>query len=300
MAPDSSMNEPSAYTPWEKASASRRRFRRWFVDMPTVLYIAGAPHDCTIRDLTPASAGIQLESAAEIAVGTEVALDLGGFGTIQALVRSSGQHHLGLEFVQENEQAVRLAAHLLNLPPERRPHRLKTNQKALLIVDGNAHSCLIEDITRIGACVVMDRSTAVKVGDEVILRQENYDDATASTRWVSGPRVGFMFLQIISAEAEAGALGEAADEVETSTGDFLPGLKRSIESQIGEAVERQTRGGGASERERVVDALIAEEIAKLAHLERRFEQAGDQASGNRVRELAEQWMGELGQKLKRR
>ena len=75
------MNEPSAYTPWEKASASRRRFRRWFVDMPTVLYVAGAPHDCTIRDLTPASAGVQLESAEEIADGTEVALDLGGFGT---------------------------------------------------------------------------------------------------------------------------------------------------------------------------------------------------------------------------
>ena len=55
----------------------------------------------------------------------------------------------------------------------------------------------------------------------------------------------------------------------------------------------------SSERERVVNQLISEEMTKLTQLESRFEQAGDQASRARVRGLIDPWLSELGQKLKR-
>ena len=294
------MPETSTYNPWQHGSPSRRRFRRWFVDMPTVFYIAGAPLPCIIQDLTPVSAGIQLGSAEEVSVGTKVALDLGGLGTVQARVQSRDRRHVGLEFIQQDQQAVQLAEDLLDTSPERRLPRLKTNLKAHLIVGADAHACVIEDISRLGACVVMARTPVPNVGDEVTLRRDTDGDATASVRWVSELRVGFMFLQIVTTAAQAGPLADLGDNLAASGDDFLPGLKRAIEDHIKEQLKRETRGEVSGEWERVIDALISKEMAKLAKLESRFAQDGDHASGSRVRELIDSWLLELAREFKRR
>ena len=293
--------ETSVFTAWEQSS--RRRFRRWFVDMPSILHISSQRHECVIRDLSPTSAGIRLNEAREIPIGTEAALDLGGFGNVPAEVRSSDTFHIGLMFLHAEGPARELAHHRVTLLPARRVIRRRTKLEASLVLGTSTYPGSVADISRIGGCVLLDRVTPIRIGDEVVLRQEDLGDVAASVRWVADLRVGLMFLQVITSDTTVAPVSTepivnaSADSV-SAENDFLPSLKLGIEAHIREQVQRQDRGDRFSDLNQLVNTEIDNEQAKLEQLARRFEQEGDLESGRQVRKLIDDWLVALGQELK--
>ncbi len=293
--------ETNVFTPWEQSS--RRRFRRWFVDMPSILHVSSQRHECVIRDLSPTSAGIRLNEAREIPIGTEAALDLGGFGTVPAEVRSSDTLHIGLMFLHAEGPARELAHHLVTLPPARRVIRRSTKMEASLVLETSTYPCSVADISRIGACVLLDRVTPIRDGDEVVLRQEGLGDVAASVRWVADFRLGLMFLQVITPH-ETDPTDSTEPTVNSNVdpalaeNDSLLNLKLATEAHIREQVQRQDRGDRFSDLKQLVDTQIDREQANLEQLAKRFDQDGDLESGRQVRKLIDDWLVALGQELK--
>lgn len=300
-----SENESESFRPWRGTGASRRRFRRWFVDMPTLVHVGGEALACTIRDLSPISAGVRLNEAREVPLGSEAALELGGFGTVPAEVRSGDPLHLGLMFLHGEGHARELAHHLLSLPPARRVARRQARRAATLLQAARSYPCQVEDISRIGACVELDGVAPIAVGDEVVLSGETLADTAASVRWVDGLRLGLLFLEVLDAaespqraDAPPPAASEAAPAAEPD--DFLPGLKQALETHIREQVERRAKADPYSDWKQLIETCVDDEKSKLERLAKRYDQAEETESGRRVRELIDDWLTRLAEELKAR
>ena len=78
-----------------KAASDRRRYRRWNVSIPSRFKDKGGTHDCIICDLSPAGAGVEMASEQTLPVGTDVILQLEGFGAIPSETRHNGSERLG-------------------------------------------------------------------------------------------------------------------------------------------------------------------------------------------------------------
>lgn len=298
-----SSEESSVYRAWQAADSSRRRFRRWFVDMPSTLYIGNEANRCVIGDLSPLSAGVRLAQAKALAVGTEVALDLGGFGSVSAEVRSSDHLHLGLKFLHDERDARVLARHLISLPPARRIGRRRAALKAILSTGNGDYPCTIEDISRIGACMLLGGVAPLSAGDVVAVRGEGFPETSASVRWSDGLRLGLMFLEVLATEAapETYNPGSDSDKVRgatTSESDFLPGLKLAIEAHVAEQVRRRSEAEPRSDWKELVDSYVAREREKLEQLAKRFKREAQLEAGCSVRELKDDWLVSLGERLK--
>ena len=194
------LNGSKVFVPWRKQSTSRRRLRRWTVNVQAVIWIGDQAVECLVQDLSPGGARIQLSESKAIAVGTELRLDLESFSAIPAEVRYSADGTLGLMFLHDEEAEVALARFLVSIRPERRDPRQKSGARALLTPKKAQSACVLRDISRLGASITMNDVAHLAPEDEVILSIEGYGDIEATVRRVEDGSLGLMFHKALSGE----------------------------------------------------------------------------------------------------
>ncbi len=185
------------------APVELRRYRRWSVDLQSILTIAERDHDCDIYDLSPGGARIQLIGADALSLGTRVRFDLPSFSTIPSEIRYNMSGFLGLMFLLEEAEEVALARHMVALKPPRRTRRLAISSVASLSVHGKESACTVENISQIGARLLIDDARHIIKGDEAELHLVGQDPVPAVVRRVHEGQVGLMFLKEIDLEARS-------------------------------------------------------------------------------------------------
>ncbi len=176
--------------PWRKEPLSRRKYRRWQVNLPAVLHVAGEPHNCWIHDLSPGGAQVAAETAGRLAPERDVVLYLGGYGSVDAQVRYSRDRRLGLAFLTEEEARVSLARHLVSLRPARRPARHEARIEATIRSTHAEMTCVVENLSRTGARIQLAEPRHLLLSEEVLLVLPGYGSIAATVRHLDGSRIG--------------------------------------------------------------------------------------------------------------
>lgn len=178
---------------WRRQGQTRRRLRRWSVSMEATIWIDDTACACTVIDLSPAGARVQLKDVREVPIGSELELELEDFGAVPCEVRYSEAGALGLMFLHEDEGEVELARYLVARRPERQSPRRRVELEATLTPRKAQSACVIEDASRSGASVLVSDADSFREDDEVILSIDGYGDVAATVRRVSEGRIGLMF-----------------------------------------------------------------------------------------------------------
>jgi hypothetical protein len=191
------------FAPWRRQPASRRRFRRWSVTIPAVVQLGGRSDDCVIRDLSPGGAWIEASDLGGVAAGTPAVLELPAFGPVEAEVRHIRDGHLGLMFLHGTHEEEALALHLVTTEPRRRPHRQAVQVTAMLKTSGVETPCVVVNMARAGARVLLDGARHLSEDEEVALMIGGEHEIAAIVRHLDGSEVGLMFLQEFTQAATA-------------------------------------------------------------------------------------------------
>jgi len=173
---------------------SRRRYRRWVVDLPAYIDAAGNTFYCLIYDITPAGARLRVVSGGELAPNADVFLDLEGYGQIPALVRHSSQDNVGLQFLHDERGEAQLHDWLFAVRPARRQHRYSCRLPAMLAIREDRVACIVTDLSRSGAAVEVAAPGRLSTGDEVRLMLPEQDAIAASVRHIEGNSVGLLLI----------------------------------------------------------------------------------------------------------
>jgi hypothetical protein len=196
-------SESRNFTPWRKEATSRRRYRRWSVAIRAVLHLGGGQHECMVRDLSPGGGLVEVEGAAGFMPGSALILELTGFGRIEAEVRHNHDGALGLMFVHGDVEEEALALYLVTLRPERRPAREPVTATAILRAGGVETACVVADMSRGGARVLIDDVRRLVEGDEVMLSVSGQQEVAAVIRRLDAGEVGLMFLESFTGALES-------------------------------------------------------------------------------------------------
>jgi hypothetical protein len=189
------LNPDGDLSAWRRQGESRRRLRRWAVNMRAAIRIAGGAEECTVVDLSPAGARVRLDAERQATVGGRVELELDGYGVVVCEVRYSAGGNLGLMFLHDDAGEVELARYLVSRRPTRRAARQKVSARGLLTPRKAQSVCVVDDISRTGASVMVDNPGAFAEGDEVLLNIAGFGDVVATVRRVAEDRLGLMFHQ---------------------------------------------------------------------------------------------------------
>ena len=173
---------------------TRRRYRRWSVNLSGNVLVDDEPRFCAIYDISPGGARVQVAEGDEVAIGRQVMLEVDGFGEIPAEVRHSAHGFLGLRFTYEPEEEVEFARHLVASRPPRRRERQAVSNAATLRLAGAEMPCVIVNISRTGAAVTLDETRHFVAGDEVWLRLAGGASLAALVRYVDGNAVGLRLI----------------------------------------------------------------------------------------------------------
>lgn len=178
---------------WRKEGQTRRRLRRWSVNIVATIWIDDHAVECTVTDLSPAGARVKLAQGRRVHIGSETVLHLEGYGSIPSEVRYSDGEALGLMFLHDEQGEVDLARFLVAQKPARQTPRSKVEVQATLTPRKAQAPCTVDDVSRNGACVLLDDTRGFVENDEVVLSIEGYGDIVATVRYVADGRVGLMF-----------------------------------------------------------------------------------------------------------
>lgn len=181
------------FAPWNNP-ASRRRFRRWSVDLPVYLDVDDNPHYCLLYDISPRGARLRIVDGATPKVDADVVLDLEGYGRIPAVVRHSAAGVVGLMFLHDDSAQEHVARWLLESKPTRRQARHDCRIEASVRTGGQELSCLVTDISRLGAAIQVAEAGQLTTSSEVQLLLPGYRPIAASIRYVLGNTVGLMLI----------------------------------------------------------------------------------------------------------
>ncbi len=192
-------NGDKTLVPWRKQTTSRRRLRRWTVNIQATVWIGDQAVECLVQDLSPAGSRIQLLESKAV-VGTQIRLNLESFSAIPAEVRYSADGTLGLMFLHDEDAEVELARFLVSIRPERPDPRQKSGARALLTPKKAQSACVLRDISRLGASITINDTAHLAPEDEVILSIEGYGDVEATVRRVEDGLLGLMFHKALSGE----------------------------------------------------------------------------------------------------
>lgn len=196
-------SENNDFAPWRKQAASRRRYRRWSVAIQAVIHLAAQSRDCVVRDLSPGGGLVEVAGAAEIATGTSVVLELAGFGPVPAEVRHNRDGKLGLMFLQGEAEEEALALYLVTARPTRRPPREPVTATAVLRAGGTEMACVVANMSRAGARVLIDDTRHLAEGNEASLTVSGRDEIAARIRRLDDGEAGLMFLEEFTGALEA-------------------------------------------------------------------------------------------------
>lgn len=181
------------FAPWYNP-ASRRRYRRWAVDVPAYVDVDGTPHYCLLFDISPQGARLRFADGTAPEVGTEVMFDLEGYGQIAAVVRHGGSGVVGIMFLHDEAAEVRLARWLLEVKPTRRQARHACRIDASVRFGKREFPCVVTDISRSGAAIEMEQVDLLAGSSEVELVLPGYAPIAASVRHIAGKTVGLMLI----------------------------------------------------------------------------------------------------------
>ena len=195
--PDVSELSDQGLATWRDGDKSQRHYRRWSVDLQAniqpVVWIENEPYDCSVFDLSPTGAGIEVAGTEDIPVCSQVLLFMDGFGSTRAEVRHREGHTLGLLFIHGDIERDEMAQHLLSVPPARRLRRRKVRVTASLAKRTKRSACIIENISAMGAGLLLEDTRHLVQDDRVVLRIPKQPKLTATVRHVSEHRVGLLF-----------------------------------------------------------------------------------------------------------
>jgi hypothetical protein len=203
------------FGPWNDESTVKRRFRRWYVDFETVLTVRGTAMNCRVVDLSPGGACVEVQDWHDIAADDRLLFELPGYGSIEAEVRYRGERYLGLMFLNDDAGEVAVARYLVAVEQSRRPARHDVSAEAHLVAGSVDTTCVVDDISRIGARILVDDTRHFSVGQEVSVHLEGIGRVTATVQRVDDRELGLMFLQELSSEPVLGAPNDEGDESES-------------------------------------------------------------------------------------
>ncbi len=183
---------------FEGEGASRRRHRRWYVDFKTTIQIGDEICPCNVYDLSPGGACIEAEGVVELVAGSQFIFELPGYGAILSEVRYSGDGYQGVMFLHEDADEVALARYLVEVEQNRRPERHDVTLQASLRASGVELPCVVEDISRTGARVVIDDTRHISGGQDVTLFLAGVGQIYATVRRHGERELGLMFLAELS------------------------------------------------------------------------------------------------------
>ncbi len=172
-----------------------RPLRRWSVDIPAIVRIAGEPHDCDVHNLSPTGARVLVSGAGSLAPGMTLDFEMDGFDPIPATVRYMLGGYMGIRFQYNEAEKANFARRLRFLRPPRRPRRQVLNREALLTVRGTELKAQVRDLSERGANLSTDDKALLMEGDEVTLKIAGYDEVAATVRRIGNGQVGLMFLE---------------------------------------------------------------------------------------------------------
>ncbi len=206
-----SANGASDFAPWQLPTA-KRRFRRWSVDVPAYVDVGSASHYCTVTDISPGGARARLLDAEPLVLGTEVCLDLDGYGSVPAEVRHSASGVLGLRFRLDEAEQLVLAQWLASANIERRQRRYTCHIEGLIRTAGAETPCLVTDISRTGAGIRVEEAGNLVLSDEIVLTLPGRAPMAAIVRHIAGEKVGLILVDGYEGELPPTA-AEAASRV---------------------------------------------------------------------------------------
>jgi hypothetical protein len=187
--------------PWQAIDPSRRRFRRWTVDLRADLRIGSREFGCLVRDISPGGACVAFDDGEMPAVGTEVVLSMEPYGSISSEVRYAEGGLLGIRFIQEPADEERLARFLASLAPSRLPQRHAVQTEARVTAGALVLTGTVADLSDSGARVSLEDSGPLAPGDAVVLHIEGHGDLKAKVRRLAEGEIGVEF----DPEADAGS-----------------------------------------------------------------------------------------------
>jgi hypothetical protein len=177
-----------------EAASSRRRYRRWSVNLSGDLSAGRDAFHCAVYDISPSGARVQVSQAHLLSVGQLVLLDLEVYGVIPAEVRHVANGFVGLRFTYDAEAETEFARHLVAAKPPRRRGRQAVRSTASLRASACELPCLVANISRTGAAVHLDETRHIEPGGEVTLKLPEHAPLQALVRYVDGNTVGLRLI----------------------------------------------------------------------------------------------------------
>jgi len=174
---------------------ARRRHRRWFVDFKTTITVGEATVPCAVIDLSPGGACVEPPTPQELVFGDQIEFELPGFGAIVAEVRYSGEGYLGLMFMHDEEGEIAVARYLVAIEQNRRPQRHEVKLDALLRASGVESPCIVEEISRRGARLLIDDPRHLSQDQDVTLELPRLGAVAATVQRIEDREIGLAFLQ---------------------------------------------------------------------------------------------------------
>lgn len=171
-----------------------RRFRRWTVEISGYVEVDTVSHYCTITDISPGGARVRLLDVEPLDPGTEVRLDLEGYGSIPAEVRHSVSGVLGLMFLLDDAEQTGLGRWLVSANLDRPDTRYAYNIQAFLRATSGAYACVVTDLSRTGAGITVPDARGLAVSDEVVLTLPGHAPMAALIRYIVGDKIGLTLI----------------------------------------------------------------------------------------------------------
>ena len=188
---------------WDNDQPAKQRLRRWTVRMPGIVWIVEYPHSCPVRDISPAGACVHVDELIETAVGAMVEFELNDFPMIPSEVCHGAGNTLGLMFLHAEEQETEFARYLvINRPPRLEP-RETVGLQASITSRKSRKSCVVTNISRMGAKLVTNDISQLSLGGEIELFLDGFGEINAVIRRISEGEVGVVFQKAIIGELPA-------------------------------------------------------------------------------------------------
>lgn len=177
------------------AGAAQRRHRRWYVDFETTLTLEGAAWACSVYDLSPGGACVEVPHREQIPAGSHVEFQLPGYGAIPADVRYIDGNYLGLVFRHDANDEIAVGRYLAAIELSRRPERREAKSDVLLRSSGVEMPGVLFEISRSGARIAVEDARHIMPDQEVTLGLPDIGAVQAVVTRIDERELGLVFLQ---------------------------------------------------------------------------------------------------------
>ena len=196
------------FKPTDDDATSRRRHRRWFVDFKTTLIVDGERINCSIFDLSPGGACAEPSVPQDLSSGDQIIFELPGYGPIPAEIRYITDDYWGLMFLHDEGGEIAVAHYLVMVEQNRPPEAHAAKSDTCLVVSGVEAPCIVEDISRASARVLVGDTRHIMLGQNVALDIVGRGRIEAQVQRIDDDEIVLTFLNEVEEELGV-AIGQA-------------------------------------------------------------------------------------------